>query len=98
MGLKSIVEAIGENKARKILRFARDSYSFRNTHYTFLTNLKAAVGKPLTDITDDEINAYFGVILPQDALDSVRLSLAVGESFLTITVPLVDTLPVNDVG
>ncbi len=97
MSLKTIVEEIGTTKAKPILDFARAANSFRNTHLPYFETLRTNVDKPLTAITDDEINNYFGVILPADAIESVKKTLILAESIILVTAPLINDLPANDV-
>ncbi|MCK5607523.1 hypothetical protein KAR91_36910 [Candidatus Pacearchaeota archaeon] len=96
MNWKTIVEDIGTKKGLPLLNAARDLHRFVNKHGAFYTAIRTAAGKPLPELTDDQINNYFGVILPDDVLIGIRKHLDAFETMMTTIKDKVDALPADD--
>lgn len=97
MGLKKIVEEIGETKGRKLLNAGRDLHTFMNVHGSYYAEIRTAAGVPLNQLTDAQINNYFGVTLPANVLTSIKAFLDTFETMMSTMQTKVDALPADDV-
>jgi hypothetical protein len=97
MSWKNIIEDIGTNKGLPLLEAGRDLHRFVNKHGAFYTSIRAVAGKPLPDLTDTQINNYFGVTLPANVLIDIRKFLDAFETMMTGIKDKVDALPADDV-
>lgn len=98
MSFKKIVEEIGETKGRKLLNAGRDLHTYMNIHGDYYTEIRTAAGKPLNELTDTQINNYFGVILPANVLTSIKAFLDTFETMMSTMKTKVNSLPADDVG
>ncbi len=96
-GWKTIIEDIGINKGLPLLNAGRDLHRFVNKHGAFYTSIRAAAGVPLPDLTDSQINNYFGVTLPANVLVDIRKFLDAFETMMVTIKDKVDALPADDV-
>ena len=97
MSYKDIVEDVGINKGLPLLQAGRDLHRYVNKHGAFYTSIRAAAGVPLPDLTDNQINNYFGVILPTNVITDIRKFLDAFEIMMTAVKDKVDNLPSDDV-
>lgn len=97
MSWKVIIEDIGPNKGIPLLEAGRDLHRYVNRHTAFYTAIRTAAGKPLQDLTDNQINNYFGVTLPVNVLTDVRTFLDAFETMMTVMPAKVNALPADDV-
>ena len=97
MSWKNVIDDIGTNKGLPLLEAGRDLHRFVNKHGAFYTSIRTAAGKSLPDLTDNQINDYFGVTLPANVLTDIRKFLDAFETMMTGIKDKVDALPADDV-
>lgn len=96
MSWKNVIEDIGVNKGIPLLEAGRDLHRYINKHGAFYTAIMTVAGKPLQELTDNQINNYFGVTLPTNVLTDIRTFLDAFETMMTVMPAKVDALPADD--
>ena len=96
MSYRDRFEAVG-NKGGKLISAIRDAKAYYNTKKTYYEALKVSAGGSLANITDVEINAYYGFDLPPAMCDEIRIDCEFFGALMELIKSKIDNLPADDV-
>ena len=96
MSYRDRFEAVGD-KGGKLIAAIREAKSYYNSKKTYYEALKAAAGGSLANITDAQINAYYGFDLPPAMCNEIKIDCELFGAIMELIKSKIDNLPADDV-